>query len=63
MSVPAAVATAAKVAEGIGKAVTILWPLIQHTGEFIAGARDDLPEVPGTLRSRIELERAKARKR
>lgn len=62
MSVAAAAATAAKVAEGIGTAVTILWPLIQQAGEYIAGARDELPEVPGTLRSRLELERAKRRR-
>lgn len=61
MSVAAAVATAAKIAEGIRIAVTVLWPIIQQTGEYIAGTRDDLPELPKTLRSRAELERAKLR--
>jgi len=54
-------AAAAKVAEGIGRALTILWPLIQQAGEYVAGVRDDMPLVPEPLRSPLRLARMEQR--
>lgn len=48
--------------EAIRIAIDVLWPLIRDTADYLAGKRDDLPEVPKTLRSRLELEKAKRRR-
>lgn len=49
--------------EALRVAVDILWPLIRDTADYLAGRRDTLPELPATLKSRVELERAKARRK
>ena len=49
--------------EAIRVAIDVLWPVISQAADYLRGERDDLPEVPGTLRSRLELERAKRRRR
>ena len=48
--------------EAIRIAIDVLWPVISQAADYLRGERDELPEVPGTLRSRLELERAKRRR-
>lgn len=42
----------------IGKALTIVWPLVEMVVQYVRGERRTLPD---TLPSRVKLEAAKAR--
>lgn len=48
-------------AAAVLEAITVLAPLIEKVASYIAGDSDELPEVPGALKSAIEIKRFQAR--
>ncbi len=48
-------------AASVVEAIVALAPLIEKVAGYIAGEHDELPQVPDTLKSAIEVKRYQAR--